>query len=83
MDIKQTWEKVIEYATMPLHGSLSRKQRKGVKIQLNDGKVFEGATFFLEESVLWVSESADGLVSNSYYDWTKISSIRTISNDEK
>ncbi|WP_163709366.1 hypothetical protein [Mangrovibacterium lignilyticum] len=83
MDVKQTWEKVIEYATMPLHGSLSRKQRKGVKIQLNEGKILEGATFFLEESVLWVSETQDGQVSNSYYDWAKISSIKTTSNDEK
>ncbi len=83
MDIKQTWEKVIEYATMPLHGSLSRKQRKGVKIQLNEGRIFEEATFFLEESVLWVSEKTEGEVSNSYYDWDKISSIRTISKDEK
>ncbi|WP_372776150.1 hypothetical protein [Mangrovibacterium sp.] len=83
MDIKQTWEKVIEYATMPLHGSLSRKQRKGVKIRINEGAILEGATFFLEELVLWVSETSDGQVSNSYYDWTKISSIKTISNDEK
>jgi len=81
MEIKQTWEKVIEYATMPLHGSLSRKQRKGVKIQINEGIVFEEATFFLEELVLWVSETSDGSVNNTYYDWTKISSIRTISND--
>lgn len=83
MDIKQTWEKVIEYATMPLHGSLSRKQRKGVKIQINEGVVFEAATFFLEESVLWVSETTNGMVSNTYFDWSKISSIRTISNEEK
>lgn len=83
MDIKQTWEKVLEYATMPLHGTLSRKQRKGVQLQINDGKIYENATIFLEESVVWISESEGGKVSNTYYDWEKIASIKTISVDEK
>ena len=83
MELKPTWDKVLEYASMPLHGTLSRKQRKGVKLQINDGKVFENATIFLEESIVWISESLNGEVSNTYYDWNKISSINTISKEEK
>ncbi len=83
MELKQTWEKVLEYATMPLHGTLSRKQRKGVKLQINEGVIYENATIFLEESVVWVSESTDGKICNTYYDWNKIASIKTISSDEK
>jgi len=83
MDIKQTWEKVLEYATMPLHGTLARKQRKGVKLQINEGRIYENATIFLDEAVVWVSETVDGEVSNTYYSWEKIASIQTISNEEK
>lgn len=83
MEIKQTWEKVLEYATMPLHGTLSRKQRKGVKLQINDGKIFTNATILLEENIVWISETNKGEVSNTYYDWSKISSINTISVEEK
>ncbi len=83
MDTKQTWEKVLEYATMPLHGTLSRKQRKGVELQINEGKVFKNATIFLEDSVVWISEISDGRVYNTYYDWDKITSVTTISEEEK
>ncbi len=83
MEIKQTWEKVLEYATMPLHGTLSRKQRKGVELQINEGKMFKNATIFLEENIIWISEEVDGKVSNTYYDWNKITSITTLSNEEK
>lgn len=40
-------EKVVEYASMPLHGTLSRKLRKGLKIQVNEGRVYEKAVLFL------------------------------------
>ena len=83
MEIKQTWEKVLEYATSPLHGTLSRKQRKGVKIQINEGRIYENATVFLEESVVWVSETAEGEISNTYYDWNKIDSVRIIGKEDK
>ncbi len=83
MEIKQTWEKVLEYATMPLHGTLARKQRKGVTLQINEGRVYEAATIFLEESVVWITETVDGIVCNAYYDWTKIESIKTFSKEEK
>ncbi len=82
MDTKQTWEKVLEYATMPKHGTLARKQRKGVKLQINDGRIYENATIFLEESVIWISETVDGETYNAYYDWEKICSIQTINKEE-
>ncbi len=82
MDTKQTWEKVLEYATMPSHGTLARKQRKGVKLQINDGRIYENATIFLEESVVWISETVKGETCNAYYDWEKITSIQTISKEE-
>jgi len=83
MELKSTWEKVLEYATMPLHGTLSRKQRKGVKLQINNGEIYENAIIFLEESIVWVSETINGEVSNTYYDWNMITSIKTISKEEK
>ena len=32
--IKNIWEKVLEYASSPLHGTMSRKIRKGVKLKV-------------------------------------------------
>ncbi len=81
MEMKQTWEKILEYATMPLHGTLSRKQRKGVKLQINDGKIYENATIFLEETIIWITETKDGEAVNTYFDWNKIVSISTISTE--
>jgi len=54
--MKATWEKVFEYASMPLHGSLSRKLRKGIKIQVNEGKIYEDAVLFLGEEFVRFSE---------------------------
>lgn len=81
MEMKQTWEKVLEYATMPLHGTLSRKQRKGVKLQINDGKIYENATIFLEETFIWITEAKEREVHNTYIDWNKVVSIATISSE--
>ena len=50
--MKPVWEKVFEYASMPLHGSLSRKLRKGIKVQVNEGKIYAEATLFLGEEFL-------------------------------
>jgi hypothetical protein len=44
---KATLEKVFEYASKPVQGTMSRKLRKDVKIQVNEGEVYEGATLFL------------------------------------
>ena len=45
----QAWEKVLEYASVPLHGTMSRKIRKGVKLQINEGKIYEDAVLFISD----------------------------------
>lgn len=81
--MKATWEKVFEYASMPVHGTMSRKLRKGVKVQINEGKVYESAVLFLGEQFVRVTEE-DGKKGciNSYYDWSAIAAVRTYSPKE-
>lgn len=81
--MKATWEKILEYASMPVHGTMSRKLRKGVTLQINEGKVYESAVLFMGEFVRISEEVAEGGKSvNTYYDWAGISSIRTSSPKE-
>lgn len=80
--MKATWEKVLEYASMPVHGTMSRKLRKGVALQINEGKVYEGAVLFMGEFVRISEEGADGRNINTYYDWDGIDAIRTSSAKE-
>jgi hypothetical protein len=83
-DVKATWEKIFEYASMPLHGTMSRKLRKGVRLQINEGKVYEAAVLFLNEKFVRLTEAeADGTAVNTYYDLDGIVSIRTLSPGEK
>ena len=49
--MQSTWEKIFEYASMPVHGTLSRKLRKGVTLQINEGKMYDSAVIFLGEFV--------------------------------
>jgi len=79
---KATWEKVFEYASMPVHGTLSRKLRKGLKIQVNEGKVYEAVTIFLGEDFLRVTEQSGSEMINTYYDWEKLCNVRTIGQSE-
>jgi hypothetical protein len=80
----QAWEKVLEYSSVPLHGTMSRKIRKGVKLQLNEGKIYEDAVLFISDLFLRVTEdSKEGASVNSYYDIKAISSIRTYSSKEQ
>ncbi len=74
-----TWEKVLEYASMPLQGTMSRKLRKGVKLQINDGKVYEQAVLFIGEKFVRLTETAANEDINTYYDLEKISSVCTYS----
>lgn len=77
--MKATWEKVLEYASSPLHGTLSRKLRKEVSVQINDGKVYKEAIIFMGELFIRITEkNVDGQDINSYYDFDKIVSIRTM-----
>jgi hypothetical protein len=81
--MKPTWEKIFEYASMPLHGTMSRKLRKGMRLQINEGKVYEAAVLFLNEKFVRLTETeADGTAVNTYYDLEKITSIRTLSPNE-
>lgn len=78
--MKKTWEKIFEYASMPVHGTMSRKLRKGVSLQINEGKVYETGVVFLGEGFVRITEEEASKQSiNSYYDWASISSIRTFS----
>ncbi|NTU97284.1 MAG: hypothetical protein HGA62_05640 [Chlorobiaceae bacterium] len=78
----QTWEKVLEYASVPLHGTMSRKIRKGVRLQLNEGKIYEDAVLFISDLFLRVTEDEEGIAINTYYGTDSIASIRTYSNKE-
>ena len=75
---KETLEKIFEYASMPLHGTLSRKLRKDISVQVNEGKIYSGAVLFLGEEFVRITETETGTTMNTYYDWTGISSVRTI-----
>jgi hypothetical protein len=81
--MKSTWEKIFEYASMPLHGTMSRKLRKGLRLQINDGKIYEAAVLFLNEKFVRLTETEpDGTTVNTYYDLDKIESIRTLSSGD-
>lgn len=80
--MKSTWEKVFEYASVPVHGTMSRRLRKGVSLQINEGKVYEEAVVFLGEEFARVTEDQGGKAINSYYDWSAIACIRTSSTKE-
>lgn len=80
--MKDTWEKIFEYASMPLHGTLSRKLRNGVALQINEGRQYEQAVLFLGEGFIRITEDRDGKMINSYYDWNGLQSVRTFSPKE-
>lgn len=75
---KETLEKIFEYASMPLHGTLSRKLRKDITCQINEDKIYSDAVFFLGEEFVRVTENQEDATVNTYYDWEKIISVRTI-----
>ena len=80
--MKATWEKILEYASMPVHGTMSRKLRKGVSLQINEGKVYDSAVLFMGEFVRISEDGTEGTAFNTYYDWSAINSIRTCSPKE-
>ena len=80
--MQATWEKILEYASMPVHGTLSRKLRNGMALQINEGRQFENAVLFLGEGFIRITEEADGKMINSYYDWSGVQSLRTYSPKE-
>lgn len=81
--MKSTWEKIFEYASMPVHGTMSRKLRKGVSLQINEGKLYDNAVIFLGEEFVRITEAESKKSTvNTYYDWSGITSIRTVSPGE-
>jgi hypothetical protein len=80
---KPTLEKIFEYASMPVHGTLSRRLRKDIKLQVNEAKIYENAVFFLGEEFVRVTENTDDEIINTYYAWDKIISVRTIAKITK
>lgn len=81
--MKETWEKIFEYASMPVHGTLSRKLRKGVSLQVNESALFDKAVIFLGEKFVRITEEKEGEITNSYYDWQAIQSMKTVSPKEE
>ena len=80
---KATLEKIFEYASMPVHGTLSRKLRKDISCQINAEKIYTEATFFLGEEFVRITETEKGATCNTYYDWESIASVRTIAKVPK
>jgi hypothetical protein len=80
--IKNTWEKVLEYASSPVQGTMSRKLRKGVKLQVNGGSIIADAQIFIGGLFIrFTYKDAEAGMSNLYVDFNKIHSLRTISNE--
>jgi hypothetical protein len=75
-----TWEKILEYASMPVHGTMSRKLRKGVKLQINEDRIYVSATLFMSKTFVRLTEEVDGENINTYFDLSKIHAIRTYSD---
>lgn len=80
--MKRTWEKVFEYASSPLEGTISRKLREGISIQVNEGRIFKKAVLFMDEKFVRITEGEEGQKVNTYYDWSAIGSIRTYSKSD-
>lgn len=81
--MKKTWERIFEYASMPVHGTMSRKLRKGVSLQINEGRAYQQAVIFLGEEFVRITEEINKKeTSNSYYNWAGIESIRTKSPND-
>ena len=80
---KTTLEKIFEFATSPKHGTLSRKLRKDIKLQINEEKIYENVILFIGEEFIRITETEGKKVINTYYVWENIASIRTIAEIEE
>ena len=79
-----TWEKILEYASSPLHGTMSRKLRKGVSLQINTDPIFDNSEVFVSDNLLRLTNVLEnGDMQNSYYDLSSITSIKTVSTEKK
>jgi hypothetical protein len=81
--MKDTWEKILEYASSPVHGTMSRKLRKGVSLKINGDMIIKDAQIFMSDTFVRLTTSeASGESVNTYYDIGKIVSIQTVSSIE-
>ncbi len=78
-----TWIKVLEYASKPLHGTMSRKLRKGVRLQINNEIVYENAVIFIGDKFIRLTQNdtPEGNI-NAYYDLNHITAMTTYSKPE-
>lgn len=76
------WKKFLNTLLPRSTAPLSRQLRKGVKIQINDGAVFESATLFLGDAFVRVTQKIGEETRNTYYCWEKISCVTTIGKVE-
>ncbi|MBE0582718.1 MAG: hypothetical protein IH612_03035 [Desulfofustis sp.] len=75
---REVLEKILEYASMPVHGTLSRKLRQGVNLQVNEGRVYERAALFFGDGFIRITEENQGAMINTYYGWDDVASLRTL-----
>ncbi|EPR36106.1 hypothetical protein dsat_1634 [Alkalidesulfovibrio alkalitolerans DSM 16529] len=82
--MKDIWIKVVEYASMP-HLGLSRKIRPGYAIEFNgDGRPLSGDVVFeIYDTYLRVISEEHGEPANTYYDWEKLASVKTVGSPRK
>ena len=67
---------------MPKQWSGWWKRGKNVALQVNDATLFENAVIFLGENFVRITAENDGMVTNVYYDWKAIESMKTVSPKE-
>ncbi len=80
--MKATWVQIFEYASSPLHGTMSRKLRKGVQLQINEGRIYDKVVLFLGDQFVRLTETdKNNMAINTYCDFEKIANIRTISDE--
>jgi hypothetical protein len=48
---RRPWKKSSSTQSKPVHGTLSRKLRGDIAIQVNEGEVYNDATLFIGEAV--------------------------------
>jgi len=80
--MKATWEKILEYASSPVHGTMSRKLRKGVQLQVNGEQIFDKAQIFIGDAFVRFTQTDAKQTINVYYDLEKIASIKTVSKPD-
>ena len=74
---KTTLEKVFEYASVPVQGTMSRKLRQDILLQVNQDDTYSEATIFLSDQFVRITSQDGNPTVKTYYDWDKIASVRT------